>query len=42
MTREETEYGTDDPTNPTEIGVAGWKATLKRTGQKIVRDRVSM
>jgi membrane protein len=34
--------GTDDPTNPLDIGVAGWKVTLKRTGQKIVRDRVSM
>jgi membrane protein len=38
----ETEYGTDDPTNPSDIGMAGWKATLKRTSQKIVRDRVSM
>jgi membrane protein len=34
--------GTDDPTNPLDIGVAGWKATLKQTSQKIVRDRVSM
>ena len=34
--------GTDDPTNPIDIGVAGWRATLKRTSQKIVRDRVSM
>jgi membrane protein len=37
-----TKDGTDDPTNPLDIGVAGWKATLKRTVQKIVRDRVSM
>jgi membrane protein len=30
------------PTNPLEIGAADAKATLKRTGKKIVRDRVSM
>jgi membrane protein len=34
--------GIDDPPNPLDIGVAQWRATLKRTGQKIVRDRVSM
>jgi membrane protein len=42
MTREETKYDTDDPMNPTGIRAAEWKATLKRTSQKIVRDRVSM
>lgn len=42
MRHTETHYGTDDPTNPTESRVAEWKATLKRTSQKVVRDRVSM
>jgi membrane protein len=33
---------TDGPNNPLEIGRAGWRITLSRTGRKIVRDRVSM
>jgi membrane protein len=38
----ETKDDTDGPKNPIDIGRAGWRATLKRTSQKIVRDRVSM
>jgi membrane protein len=34
--------GTGGPKNPIDIGEAGWKATLKRTTKKIVRDRVSL
>jgi membrane protein len=34
--------GTDGPSFPTDIGAAGWKVTLQRTGEKLVRDRVSM
>jgi membrane protein len=33
---------TEGPTDPLDIGEAGWKVTLKRTGRRIVRDRVSM
>ena len=40
--RRGTKLGIDDLANPIDIGVAGWKATLTRTSQKIVRDRVSM
>jgi membrane protein len=38
----EAQGGTDGPSFPTDIGAAGWKVTLQRTGEKIVRDRVSM
>jgi membrane protein len=30
------------PDTPLELGAAGWKNTLKRTGKKFVRDRCSM
>jgi membrane protein len=30
------------PDTPAEIGAAGWRDTLKRTGKKFVRDRCSM
>jgi len=30
------------PKNHTPIGKAGWQATLKRTAEKLVRDRVSL
>jgi membrane protein len=30
------------PETPLELGGAGWKSTLKRTGKKFVRDRCSM
>ncbi len=30
------------PETPLELGSAGWKNTLKRTGKKFVRDRCSM
>ena len=30
------------PETPLEIGAAGWRDTLKRTGKKFVRDRCSM
>ena len=30
------------PETPLEIGAAGWRNTIKRTGKKFVRDRCSM
>ena len=30
------------PDTPLELGAAGWKNTLKRTGKEFVRDRCSM
>ncbi|HEY5398755.1 MAG TPA: hypothetical protein VIL16_25580 [Trebonia sp.] len=30
------------PDTPLEIGAAGWRNTLKRTGKNFVRDRCSM
>ncbi len=30
------------PDSPLELGAAGWRNTLKRTGKKFVRDRCSM
>ena len=30
------------PGTPLEIGAAGWRDTIRRTGKKFVRDRCSM